>query len=234
MSVVYIPEGKRADGFVGFKVTGFDGEHHQNRYFTTLPAKQQDDSDVYYRYQKLKAEQQDAAWAVDELEKKYLKFISTSRGNTKPERGVGVHGIVAMYVPWGDRWEPGFSVSRADQGPKRFLFKHYRFSEAWHEAVNLWAQEYGIVDEDREWVLQRMPEPEQFKRLRHQMNDHEGHDIPVEALRPVFREQREHLALTRLSEKAQQLKLNERESLQVPTRNTENEMLAWFERERAM
>jgi len=80
-------------------------------------------------------------------------------------------------------------------------------------------------------VTANPPEPEQFKRLRRQMNDHEGYDIPVECLSSVFREQREALKQTSLALKAsQKIDLHEADrdaQLQVSA----TDILAWFENE---
>lgn len=112
------------------------------------------------------------------------------------------------------------------------MFRHYAFSEAWRLAVNLWADENNILPEDRERILISVPEPEQFKRLRRQMNDCEGCDVPVECLRPAFKEQREALAMARLSERSQKMELTVHPLLDESKVGTENEMLTWFERER--
>lgn len=113
MSVSYYARGDHAGGFIGFRVTrAWNGEYNQ-QYFSTVRAKSQNDEDIYFRYQRLLAEHQDAVWAVDSLKYQYEQFVTRSRGNTKPERGVGVHGIVAMFARWhGGSWEPCFCVSQ--------------------------------------------------------------------------------------------------------------------------
>lgn len=234
MSITYYGPGDHASGFIGFRVTrAFNGNYLQ-AYFSTLPAGSQSDDDSYFRYQHLRARHQDLAWEVESLWYQYRQFVTQSRGNTRPERGLGVHGITALFARgYGGKWEPCFSVSRPKQPGKRFMLCHYPYSEAWREAVTLWADEYQILEEDRDRVLKNPPDPEQFKRLRRQMNDHEGHNIPVEALGPVFKEQRERIAQMRLRERARHLAPLSRPATQESREKTEAEMLAWFERERA-
>jgi hypothetical protein len=113
------------------------------------------------------------------------------------------------------------------------MFRHYPYSKAWRLAVDLWAEENSILPEDHERVLKSVPDPEQFKRLRRQMNEREGCDVPVECLRPVFKEQRETLALSRLNERARELDLSKAPSPQQPVESAADDILSWFERESA-
>jgi len=235
LSVTYYGRGDHPGGFVGFRAVRSwnHGKDYRQCYFSTSAAKSQSDSDVYFRYQKLRAEHQDACWAVESLEHQYQRFVTMTNPTAKPERGLGVHGITAMFARWhGEKWEPCFSVSRPGKPQKRFFFRHHTFTKAWELAVDHWAQENGIMEVDRERVLNSPPDPSKFKRLRRQMNDVEGFDIPVEALGPVFQEQRDLINAKKSAEKIRSLKLNETSTDNPSLLTTEKEILAWFELKR--
>jgi len=232
LSVTYYGSGDHPSGFVGFRAVRSwnHGKDYRQCYFSTSAAKSQSDSDVYFRYQKLRAEHQDACWAVESLEHQYQRFVTMTNPTTKPERGLGVHGITAMFARWhGGKWEPCFSVSRPGKPQKRFFFRHHPFTKAWELAVDHWAQENGIREVDRERVLNSPPEPSQFKRLRRQINDIEGSSVPVEALRSVFQEQRDLIDATQAAEKIRSLKLADSPSSNASLVSTEREILEWFE-----
>lgn len=233
MAIKQYGPGEHPGGFVGFSVTSEIDDRYLQEHFSTAAAKKQSAEDVYFRYQQLRALYRDTEWEAESLWRKYKKFVNTSRGNTKPLRGLDVHCITASFIRRSDdQWDPCFTVSRPGSKPqKRFNFRKHTFSEAWEMAVTLWADEYEVLDEDRERLLEKKPDPEQFKLLRRQMNDLEGYDIPVEALGPVFKEQRERLAKKRLIQRAEKFKLETSSPKRAP-KETEAEILAWFERER--
>jgi len=235
LSVTYYGKGKHPSGFVGFRVVRSwnDGADYRQCYFPTSSAQSQSNEDVYFRYQKLRADYQDVCWEVESLEYQYRRFVTMTNARTKPERGLGVHGITAMFARWhGGMWEPCFSVSRPSKPQKRFFFRHHPFTQAWALAVDHWALANGILEVDRERVLNTPPDPSQFKRLRRHMNDVEGFDIPVEALGPVFQEQRERITEKHSAEKIRSLKLSETSSDHSSQLSTEREILAWFKLER--
>lgn len=232
--MTYYGSGDHPAGFIGFRVVrSWDyGKEYRQRYFSTSLAGSQSDTDVYFRYQRVRSEHQDACWAVESLEHQYQRFVTETKKTTKPERGLGVHGITAMFARWhGGTWEPCFSVSRPGKPQKRFFFRHYPFTKAWELAVNHWAQENSIMEVDRMRVLNTRPDPAQFKRLRRQMNDNEGSSVPVEALRPVFQEQRDLIIAQRSAEKVCSIKPLKTSSLNPSLKSTEAEMLDWFESE---
>ncbi|WP_339649730.1 hypothetical protein [Halopseudomonas pelagia] len=234
MAVNYYGPGEHSAGFIGFHVTArFNGDFYQ-RYFNTLPAQEQSDEDVYFLYRRLEAELQDLEWQRESLQNWYERFVTENHANTLPERGVGVHGITAAFTRQGrGSWRACFMVARYQvTGTPRQPVKTYTFfrpyTEVWNEAVTFWAEEHGIRSADMERVLKSPPDPEQFKRLRRQMNEDEGYDIPVEALSSVFAEQRSMLAQQRAVLKAKRMKLH----VGVPSplkADIQAEMAAWFE-----
>lgn len=233
MAVTYYGPGEHPAGFVGFRVTAeFNSE--LQRLFGTSSAEVQEDADVLFLARHLEAQLQDLEWQRDSLRYRYQRFVSEDHVNTLPERGVGAHGITAEFVRRGrGPWRACFKVAKysaaADfrQTAKVFPFSG-PFSDVWEEAVGFWAEEHGVRSADKQRLLNSPPDPEQFKRLRRQMNEHEGHDIPVEALSPVFAEQRNLLARQRAELKAKQMKLHVGVPSPVST-DIQAEMAAWFE-----
>lgn len=122
-------------------------------------------------------------------------------------------------------------VSRPNLPAVRFMFTHEPFSTVWKEAVDRWAREYSILSEDHDRILACRPEPERFKDLRRQMNENEGCSIPVEALSPVFREQREAIAKQRLEKQYQTVDLHRMPHAKINRDAAGDEILAWFDRE---
>ncbi|WP_139339081.1 hypothetical protein [Marinobacter lutaoensis] len=226
-------------GFIGFRVTFcFDGEYRQ-AYFSTVRAKYQDDRCLYFKRQRLRAELQDAEWAAESALYQYRRFVTENSSNTKPFRGVGVHGItLGFHRPSGtSKWTPHIAVSRPGRPSVRKTFKKGYFSAIWAQCVELWATEYGVLEGDRQRVLNNPPNPTQFKDLRRHMNEVEGHDIPASALSDVFREQRDQLKATRiLKPTTRKPALADHFAPQDSDRQRadtlEAEMATWFEKER--
>lgn len=237
MGVKYYKAGEHPAGFTGFRVTVAYGDNYHQRYFSTLAANDQSDKDPYFRYQRLRAEKQDVEWQLESLRYQYHRFVTQNHPTTKPERGVGVHCITAsFFLDRRKTWQAGFTVSR-DQNEKgrrkpskRFTFCTRPYSQVWKDAVLFWAEEHGIATADRDRVLATPPEPEQFKRLRRRMNEHDGFEIPVKALSAVFAEQRAEIAHKRSLQKAKDIDLT-KGILNPPSAHIEAEMAAWFERE---
>ncbi|KXS55294.1 MAG: hypothetical protein AWU57_280 [Marinobacter sp. T13-3] len=237
MGVKYYGPGDHPAGFIGFRAHRVWSDKKPQEYFSTRKAKIQDESDPHFLYQKKLAYYTDAQWEVESLWYQYQKFVTTNNKLTHPYRGVGVHSLIMTFARWNDTdLAPCFQVfvtgkKSASRSYKRFYLRHHLFSEAWELAVNAWAEENEILEEDRVRVLNNPPSPEQFKDLRRHMNENEGYDIPVEALRPVFREQREALQHKRLAEHARLHKHDQPKPMANNERpaDIERDMLAWFE-----
>lgn len=234
MAVTYFAPDEHPDGFVGFHVTAEVGDSFYQRHFNTYSATEQSDTDVYFLYRRLEAELQSLEWERDSLHYHYERFVSENAPNTQPERGVGVHGITAAFARRGrGPWRACFKVDRFHSGtaprqPARLFTFSEPYSQVWEEAVAFWAQEHGVYANDMDRLLESPPDPEQFKHLRRQMNEREGCDIPVEALSPVFAEQRSVIARQRAALKAKEMKLQV--GLPSPlNKDIQMEMAAWFE-----
>jgi len=231
MAIRYYAPGEHGSGFVGFRVTVAFNKDYRQEYFSTTKAKVQDESDPFFRYEKIKAEMKEAEWQADSLLYQYQVFVSQNHPTTKPYRGVGVHGITCTFFK--DRrgsWKAAFSVKQPSGLPKRITFLNQAFSDAWRKSVAEWGKQNEILEEDIEKVTNNPPLPDQFKHLRRHLNEEHGYDIPVEALSPVFAEQRGEIARKRALEKAEKMKLSEG-LMRPPAKDMEAEMTSWFESE---
>ena len=98
MSAIYYGPSDHDSGFVGFRVTKAWNDIYRQKYFSTLRAESQSDDAIYFRYQRVRAEHQEACWVVESLEYQYQQFVTSNSGNIKPERGLGIHGIVILFA----------------------------------------------------------------------------------------------------------------------------------------
>lgn len=227
MGVRFYRPGEHQGGFIGFRVTRTVGDEYKQRYFSTNGLSE---DDFWFRYLKVKAQLVDTEWKVESLWHQYKTFVTSDHPNTKPGRGTGVHGITLGFThDRRDRWVGCFIVQLSrKKGAHKVYFGTRLYSEAWKEAVNAWADNYEILPEDYDRVLNNPPPPEQFKELRRIMNT-EGFNIPVTALRQVFTEQREEIRMKRplahASAKSWAAPL-----LNPDAKTMDEEMKAWFER----
>lgn len=221
MGVRLYKRGEHPAGFIGFRVTLPYGGKYKQKYFSTNGMRP---DSIEFEMQEMKARLQEAEWQMESLLWQYQTFVTTNHPNTKPGRGVGVHCITLnFFTDRRDKWTPAFVVQNEISHPVRFTFAQQTYSETWEQAVTKWAEWHSIEDKDRDRVLANRPDPTRFKELRRIMVD-EGFDIPVEALRPVFKEQREKL-------KAMQAKPTAQRSypgLPNVDQNVAQEVEAWF------
>lgn len=239
MSIHYYGPGDLSSGFVGFRVVvGFNKKHRQS-WFSTKQAKVQDESDFEYKRAHLKAQIREAELKAESALHQYQTYVTTNYPRLPEERGVGVHGLTLQIRrdngrrnSAAPRFEPGFLVNYKEDGQscnRLFTFFSSYYSTAWREAVLLWGEKHDILQEDIDRLLANPPAPERFKELRRFLNEQAGNEladlIPVEALEPVFREQRVALAARRATEKYRLGQSN--------TDTTESEIALWFEKESA-
>jgi hypothetical protein len=204
MAIRYYAPGDHGSGFIGFRVTVVFNKNYRQSYFSTSRAENHNESDVHFRYEKLKAELQEATWQADSFLHQYRVFVSQNHSTTKPFRGVGVHGITCHFFR--DRrnsWQAAFNVQPSTGHPKTFTFCSRSFTETWIAAVEFWAEQHGILNDDTQRVLTSPPLPAQFKELRRHLNNEHRYDIPVETLSPVFAEQREEILQKKAAKKRQ-------------------------------
>jgi hypothetical protein len=237
LSIHHYGPGDLSSGFVGFRVSvGFDNKHRQS-WFSTKEAKVQDESDFVYKRAHLQAQIREAELLAESALHQYQTFVTKNHPSLAPERGLGVHALSLQIRrdngrpnSSAPRFEPGFLVTYKDNkrgNNKLFTFFNQSYSAAWREAVLFWGEKHEILQEDIDRLLAHPPAPERFKELRRFLNEQAGNEladlIPVEALEPVFREQRAELASRRA---AQKYRLG-----QADKDATESEIALWFEQE---
>lgn len=241
MSIKYYAKGEHPTGFIGYRVTVGYSDKYLQRYFSTRgdEFRYQDDRCPFFKRQRLRAELQNATWGAESDWYQYQKFVNESHPSTGPFHGVGVHGLTLQFkTDRPGKWQAGIEIN-APKGNCRNLGKHQHyfytfrtrmFSEVWKKCVNLWADLNGVLDVDRERLLNTPPPPQQFRDLRRHLNDTNGNDIPVEALRPVFAEQRQSIAAQK------QLKEISYERMPEPKAGAEDksvtsDVASWFKSE---
>lgn len=238
MGVRYYGKGEHPTGWIGFRVTVRYGEEDKQAYFNTRGDQflYQDDRCVHFKRQRLRAELQDAEWRTESAWYQYRRFVTEDHPTTMEFRRTGVHGLTCdIRRDRRGKWQAGFELNLPrykgrgkngrSAGDRIFTFRTRSYTENWRFCVNLWADRYEILDEDRDRVLANPPPASQFKELRRDLNAR-GWDIPVEVLRPVFREQRESISETRVLEKTDQLIKRAPEHV---SSDLAGEMAAWFE-----
>ena len=229
MAIRYYAPRDHGSGFIGFRVTVAFNQNYRQSYFSTSRADNQNESDVQFRYEKLKAKLQEATWQADSYLHQYQVFVSQNHPTTKPFRGVGVHGITCHFFR--DRrnsWQAAFNVQPSTGHPKTFTFCSRSFTETWIAAVEFWAEQHGILDDDTQRILTSPPLPGQLKDLRRHLNNEHGYDIPVETLSPVFAEQRGEILQKKAAKKLQN---NSAKDFGLAQKNVAAEISEWFEAE---
>lgn len=198
MTVRYIaPED--TDSSCGFLVEVQCDVCPRRKFFSTESASQQSDQDVLFRYQHLKAQLLEAEWEAEVELASYKRFVTTSDPTLAPEKALGVHGLWLNFQRDRSRqWYAAFVITGGTRGSKRERFETQLFSQAWLNAVDRWAEQHGVLPEDRDRVLSNPPAPDRFSMLRRHMNAL-GEDIPVSCLNSVFAEQRDQLKASRLT-----------------------------------
>jgi hypothetical protein len=236
MGVKYYGRGEHPAGYIGFRVTVAFGSEAKQSYFKTGDCGFQDDRDIEYKKRRLRAEIQDADWRAESALYSYRKFVSEDHHSTRSGRGLGFQGMTKLFtLDRRGQYQAGLTIhfsntSEADQTAKSnrlVTFRSKPFSEAWEHAVNIWAEVHGVLDVDRERILANPPNPSSFSELRRTMNS-EGFDIPVEALEPVFREQRESLKRARQQQSAKQINLAEGAPTELDD-SLQKGMTEWFQ-----
>jgi hypothetical protein len=229
MAIRYYASGDHGSGFIGFRVTVAFNQNYRQSYFSTSRADNQNKSDVHFRYERLKAELQEATWQADSYLHQYQVFVSQNHPTIKPFRGVGVHCITCHFFR--DRrnsWQAAFNVKPPAGHPKTFTFCSRSFTETWMAAVKFWGEQHEILNDDVQRVLTSSPLPDQFKALRRHLNNEHSYDIPVETLSSVFAEQRGEILQKKAAKKLQNHSGKDFGSVQ---KNVSAEISEWFEAE---
>lgn len=198
MSVKRYGPGEHPSGFIGYRVTVYNGRRWREKYFSLRCPFRTMSDEFWDRYQSTRARYfevlcQKHAAAVD-----YLKFVKTAHANAATESSLGVHSLSLFIERSQKSVLCGFFVSYGRDGGRRFTISEDGdwFSSAYRNAVNHWADYYQIRDKDRERLLENPPEPTVFQALRRHLSDGGDYITPSE-ISEVFREQRTEFARQR-------------------------------------
>ncbi|TVP55917.1 MAG: hypothetical protein EA349_08545 [Halomonadaceae bacterium] len=232
MTVKFLDSDQSPSGCGGFDVSVEVNGSQRQTFFSTRGMPR---NSMMFQHEKLRAQAQNAQWEAEAAFAVYRKQVSTNSPETEKHTGVGVHGLTLdFFSPKQDVWEPVFVVhGHNGKEPRRFSIKGKYLSTAWTFAVNCWADEHQVLDEDRQRLLDAPPAPDQFKALRHVRNQ-QGNDIGVEVLGDVFAERRAALqaergmSRTRITSKEYPA---DTRSAREKADDVMTDVAAWFEQE---
>ena len=197
MAIQYFGPGDHPAGWTGWRVVVPAGnKRNYQAYFTDKPEADWKLED-WLKRQELRAQIYDYSRQCRALLRQYRNIIRFNDRRTPAIYGVAASGI-RLFAQARQRalggWVFGFQVTQfPNLHPLRIVIGPQSYSEAWTMAVAAWAKHHGVRPQDAQDLLRRQPDPKRFKELRRYLNEHKGKDIPVEALRPVFAEQRQSL-----------------------------------------
>ena len=195
MAISFYEKDELSSGFYGWRVVAtIRGKRYQkyislNRRNTRVP------QELWHKYQETKARYYEARYAMRSAAIQYLDFITKDHPNTRAYRGVGMHGItLGIGADRGRASETCyFSVNKRGAATKFYIDDRTPLSKAWEQAVSYWGEVHEIRSKDVAKKLKLVPTPDQFKELRKQLNDQEGHDFSASVLHHVYAEQRNQL-----------------------------------------
>lgn len=195
MAISYFAKGELSSGFYGWRVVATIRGKRYQKYLSLRRPTPNIPKDLWYRYQYTRAQYYEARWMSRSAAVQYLDFIRTDHPTTRPYRGVGFRGITLGIGAGKNSAAEScyFSVNRRGDATKYYIDGQRTLSQAWEEAVNHWGSVYEIRSKDIQKKLVTVPSPDQFKRLRKQMNEKEGYDFPPTVLHHVYAERRREL-----------------------------------------
>lgn len=196
MAIDFYDFGELSSGFAGWRVAGtIRGKRYQKYFSLKNPLPNVTDT-VWRDYQALRARYFEAKMLARSAACQYIDFISTTHRSTLPGRGLGFQGMtLAILQSAGtEHYRCQFMVNRRAKTQRFCINDTQTLDQAWNAAMDAWETINDVRPKDAVRIRRtKKPAPEAFKVLRRQMNEHEGHNIPVDALHHVFAGQREAL-----------------------------------------
>jgi len=196
MAIDFYDSNTLSSGFAGWRVAGYVRGKRYQKYFPLRNPHPLIDDDVWREYQHLRARYFEAKIMARSAACKYIDFVSTTNIRTLPCRGLGFQGMTMAILPspGTQRYYCQFVINNQGKTQRFPNRADQSFEQAWELAIDAWVSTYDIRPKDAAVIRHRKkPNPAAFKTLRQQMNLHEGHNIPVDALHFVFAGQREDL-----------------------------------------
>ncbi len=195
MAINFYEKGELSSGFQGWRVVAtIRGKRYQkylplHRPSTRIP------EELWHKYQETRARYYEARYMARSAAVQYLDFINKDHPNTKPYRGVGFHGVTLGIGAGKSTLHElcYFGVNKRGASTRFYIDERTPLCQAWEQAISHWAEVFEIRPKDVDQKLDRVPSPGQFKALRKQLNDQEGHDFPASVLHHVYAEQRGQL-----------------------------------------
>ncbi len=195
MAISFYKKGELSSGFHGWRVVASVRSKRYQKYFSLNRPNTRISEEFWHKYQETRARYYEARYLARSAATQYLDFINTEHPTTRPYRGVGFQGI-SLGIGTGRSATHEvcyFSVNKRGAATKFYIDDHTPFSQAWEQAVSQWGKVNDIRPKDIAEKLKLIPSPAQFKALRKQLNDQEGHDFPASVLHHVYAEQRDSL-----------------------------------------
>ncbi len=203
MAINFYAKDELSSGFHGWRVVvSIRGKRYQ-KYFSLNRPNTRIPQELWHKYQETRARYYEARYMARSAAIQYLDFINKDHPTTRPYRGVGFHGVTLGI---GDGRNTAhetcyFSVNKRGAATKFYIDDGTPLSRAWEQAVAHWGEVYEIRPKDVAYKLKLVPSPDQFKALRKQLNDQEGHDFSASVLHHVYAEQRNQLEKRKAHEK---------------------------------
>lgn len=195
MTISFFEKGELSSGFHGWRVVATIRGRRYQKYFSMKRPNTRVTHDFWCKYQETRARYYEARYQARSAAVQYIDFISKDHSATRPCRGVGFHGIT-LGIGTGRSTVLEtcyFSVNKRGAATKFYIDEEASLSQAWEQAVRRWGEVFDVRPKDIEKKLSQVPSPDQFKSLRKQLNEREGHDYPASVLHCVYAEQRSHL-----------------------------------------
>lgn len=196
MAINFYDVGELSSGFAGWRVAGVIRQKRYQKYFSLKNPLPNVPDTVWRDYQSLRARYYEAKMLARSAACQYIDFISSTHPTTLPGRGLGFQGMTLAIVqsPGTEQYRCQFVVNRRAQTQRFSITDTQTLDQAWNGAMDAWENLNDVRPKDVVRLRRtKRPAPEAFKALRRQMNEHEGHNIPVDALHYVFADQREAL-----------------------------------------
>lgn len=195
MTISFFEKGELSSGFHGWRVVATIRGKRFQKYFSLKRPNTRITEDLWFRYQETRARYYDARYQARSAAIQYIDFVSKDHPATRPCRGVGFHGIT-LGIGTGKSTAHEtcyFSVNKRGAAIKFYIDERASLSQAWEQSVAYWGEVFDVRQKDVRKKVTQVPSPDQFKALRKQLNEQEGHDFPVSVLHHVYAEQRNHL-----------------------------------------
>lgn len=188
MAIRFYDAGEHPAGFRGWRVIATVRGRYYQKYLSIRPPSRTIDPDYWLKYQETRARYYEARWQARSAAVQYIDFISRDHPTTAPKRGLGFCGIT-IGISEANRHRPeGCHFQTANR--RIAITNDKPLSQAWNDAVDLWAKAHDLREKDVAHRRANPPSPDVFKALRRHMNEVEGYNIPAWVLGPVYAEQR--------------------------------------------